>query len=188
MSAGELGTTASSVESKLATIFDLVVDWNAVLLIDEADVFLESRNTEDLGRNQLVSVFLRTLEYYKGVLFLTTNRASTIDETFKSRFHLTIKYPQLDATARKAIWHNLVDISNDGHGLTDTHLTSLAQEELNGRQIKNTVKTARLLARTDNNPLAEEHIRTVLRVMKENVSSSEGEGVAATPTNIQETT
>lgn len=183
MSAGELGTDASSVESNLTTIFDLVVNWNAVLLIDEADVYLESRNTTDLDRNRLVSVFLRTLEYYKGFLFLTTNRANTIDEAFESRIHLTINYPQLDATARKAVWSNFIDLSNDGQGLTDTHLTSFAQEELNGRQIKNTVKTARLLARTNNRPLAEDHIRTVLRVMKENESSFRRKSRGTTPAN-----
>jgi hypothetical protein len=55
MSAGELGLTAPEVESKLANIFDLVTKWSAVLLLDEADVFLEQRNTHDLERNKLVS-------------------------------------------------------------------------------------------------------------------------------------
>lgn len=40
-------------------------------------------------------VFLRVLEYYNGVLFLTTNRVGTIDEAFKSRIHLSLYYPPL---------------------------------------------------------------------------------------------
>lgn len=40
-------------------------------------------------------MFLRALEYYNGVLFLTTNRVGTIDEAFKSRIHLSLYYPPL---------------------------------------------------------------------------------------------
>ena len=43
------------------------------LLLDEADVFLQRRAELTLERNRLVAVFLRKLEYYDGVLFLTAN-------------------------------------------------------------------------------------------------------------------
>lgn len=74
MSAGDLGLNPSGIEDALNTVMDMVAKWNAVLLLDEADVFLEARSTHDLERNKLVSIFLRILEYYEGVLFLTTNR------------------------------------------------------------------------------------------------------------------
>jgi hypothetical protein len=48
-----------------------------VVLLDEADVFLEERDMKDLKRNALVSVFLRALEYYDGILILTSNRVGT---------------------------------------------------------------------------------------------------------------
>jgi hypothetical protein len=51
-----------------------------VLLLDEADVYLERRAAQDVLRNSLVSVFLRSLEYYKGIFFLTTNRVRDFDE------------------------------------------------------------------------------------------------------------
>lgn len=35
------------------------------------------------------------LEYYDGVLFLTTNRVGTVDEGFRSRIHLSLYYPIL---------------------------------------------------------------------------------------------
>ena len=63
----------------------LATSWNAVLLIDEADVFLEKRGTADLMRNSLVATFLRLLEYHSGMLFLTTNRVKAFDEAFLSR-------------------------------------------------------------------------------------------------------
>lgn len=168
MSAGELGFSAYFVEENLNDIFDKVTRWKAVLLIDEADVFLQTRITQNLERNKLVSVFLRILEYFKGVLLLTTNRVSDIDEAFESRIHLTIKYPSLDAAARKSVWTNFIDVDHDENTLTNEDIISLAKEEINGRQIKNVVKTAQLLARTSQGPLTEEQIRTVLRVIKEN--------------------
>ena len=74
MSAGDLGLSPSGIEDALNTVMDMVAKWNAVLLLDEADVFLEARSTHELERNKLVSIFLRALEYYEGILFLTTNR------------------------------------------------------------------------------------------------------------------
>ena len=61
--AGDLGTSATSVERALISIFNLAAAWKAVVLIDEADVFLEQRGTHDLDRNAMVAVFLRQLEY-----------------------------------------------------------------------------------------------------------------------------
>jgi len=65
MSAGDLGTTAGSLERSLRDILRMVPKWGAVLLLDEADVFMEARNATDLDRNELVSIFLRMLEYYE---------------------------------------------------------------------------------------------------------------------------
>jgi len=73
-SAGELGTDSRYLESELQKILDICHAWGAILLLDEADVFLEKRNMHDIHRNALVSIFLRQLEYFQGILFLTTNR------------------------------------------------------------------------------------------------------------------
>ena len=89
---GDLGLTPDDVESSLKNVFRLAHLWDCVLLLDEADVFLSQRSKHDMNRNALVSVFLRVLEYYNGLLFLTTNRVGTIDEAFKSRIHLSLYY------------------------------------------------------------------------------------------------
>ncbi len=73
-SAGELGTDSRFLETELQKILDICHAWGAILLLDEADVFLEKRNMHDIHRNALVSIFLRQLEYFQGILFLTTNR------------------------------------------------------------------------------------------------------------------
>lgn len=86
VSAGELGTQPEEVDLRLARTLELAQRWNAVLLLDEAEVFLQARNgTMDLARNALVSIFLRQLEYYQGILILTTNLIAHIDPAFESK-------------------------------------------------------------------------------------------------------
>lgn len=104
VTAGDLGNNAAALENKLRDLLDIAETWGAVLLIDEADVFLESRSLHDIGRNALVSVFLRMLERHSGVLFLTTNRLKSIDEAFLSRFSIGLKYDDLDKAKRRQIW------------------------------------------------------------------------------------
>ena len=70
MSAGDLGFDPRHVETKLQDILEMCSRWNAVLLLDEADVFLEQRSLHELERNKLVSIFLRVLEYYEGMSYL----------------------------------------------------------------------------------------------------------------------
>src|ERR1019366_6660596 len=79
VSVGELGVSPEELESKLRKILDLAFQWNAVLLLDEADIFMEARDTNNIERNAMVSIFLRLLEYYSGVMFLTTNRVKSFD-------------------------------------------------------------------------------------------------------------
>lgn len=83
VSTGELGIDADVVDRRLGTILEISRRWGCVLLIDEADVFLATRGV-DLARDTLVSIFLRRLEYFRGVLILTTNRKSEIDPAFQS--------------------------------------------------------------------------------------------------------
>jgi len=52
---GDIGTQADAVEKYLQTIMYLGKTWDCVLLLDEADVFLEERTMADLQRNSLVS-------------------------------------------------------------------------------------------------------------------------------------
>lgn len=52
---GELGNTTSQIEGRLSIALKLAAKWHAIVLIDEADVFLEQRTATDLERNSLVS-------------------------------------------------------------------------------------------------------------------------------------
>src|SRR5450755_1316672 len=85
VTSGELGTEVTATDSRLRTIFGLAKAWDAILLLDEADVFLAKRTHTDIVRNAFVSIFLRSIEYYQGILFLTSNRREEFDEAFQSR-------------------------------------------------------------------------------------------------------
>ena len=104
LTCGDLGIEPLKVEGSLMSWLTLATSWEAILLLDEADVYLESRISQDLQRNTLVSIFLRALEYYQGILFLTTNRVGTFDDAFVSRIHVVIHYPDFDHKQRGQIW------------------------------------------------------------------------------------
>ncbi|EGZ77523.1 hypothetical protein NEUTE2DRAFT_162309 [Neurospora tetrasperma FGSC 2509] len=106
LTSGDLSTSmsSSSVERRLSYFLELGERFGALVLLDEADVYLERRRTRDLKRNGLVSVFLRALEYFRGVLFLTTNRVAAFDDAFTSRIHVALYYPQLGEEERRKIW------------------------------------------------------------------------------------
>lgn len=140
VSVGELGTTAVELESKLKDILELATAWNAILLIDEADIFLEERTSNDIERNAMVGIFLRLLEYYSGVLFLTTNRSDVLDIAFMSRISMMISYESLDIDARFKVWDIL--LKRQSIKLANAEINRLAKHDLNGRQIKNIIKMA----------------------------------------------
>ncbi|PVH88747.1 P-loop containing nucleoside triphosphate hydrolase protein, partial [Cadophora sp. DSE1049] len=108
ITSGELGTEVAQTDFQLRTIFARAKVWDAIVLLDEADVFLAQRSATDLKRNAYVSVFLRLIEYHKGIMFLTTNRLQDFDDAFQSRIHLTIRYEALDSIRRASIWGNFL--------------------------------------------------------------------------------
>lgn len=168
MSAGQLGFDADTVEIRLRSVLKICTKWHAVLLIDECDVFLEQRQISDIHRNKLVAVFLRLLEYYQGCMFLTTNRVATFDLAFKSRIDLIIDYPKLTTSAKKQIWQTFVKPSEEfprnESSITEEEMDVLAKIDINGREIKNLVKTGKLLAKRKGEVLGMQHLRTVLGV------------------------
>ncbi|KAI5924098.1 P-loop containing nucleoside triphosphate hydrolase protein [Camillea tinctor] len=174
MSAGDLGGNSSQIEWKLTEVLEIVAKWNAVLLIDECDVLLQARSPNDLDRNCIVSIFLRTLEYYEGIMFLTTNRISDIDEAFHSRIHLSLEYPPLDEASRRAVWDGFLNRQTQGHEIRPEEVDRLSRLEINGRVIKNVLKTGNLLACSKGEKLALKHIATVLQIEGHKVPEKKG--------------
>jgi len=167
---GDIGTEPDEVEKYLESVLNLGKIWGCVVLLDEADVFLEQRSLEDLLRNALVSVFLRVLEYYDGILVLTSNRVGTFDEAFKSRIQLALHYASLGPFQRLKIWENfIVRLESLGEDMIDfddlkDHLEQLAEHKMNGRQIRNAITTARQYAQWKKTVLTYSHLKDVIEI------------------------
>ncbi|KAI1358256.1 P-loop containing nucleoside triphosphate hydrolase protein [Xylaria arbuscula] len=161
ISSGELGETSSAIQEGLSRVMKLAEIWHAVVLLDEADVFLSERSNIDLSRNAITSIFLRHLEYYEGIMLLTTNRVKSLDPAFKSRIHFCLDYPDLSFESRRQIWSNyILKVPNTIEVvLQDEDLDTLAQENLNGRQIKNVMSLSASFAREKQQAI---DIKTVL--------------------------
>ncbi|KUL87578.1 hypothetical protein ZTR_04635 [Talaromyces verruculosus] len=171
LAANDIGTSAQKVETALQDAFECCRLWDALLLIDEADVYLATRQSDHLTRNELVAVFLRQIELYHGLMFLTTNRVEAIDDAFQSRMDLIFRYPSLDKAARRQVWERFLGILGPGnHEITDSDLDEIAKSELNGREIKNAIKTAYVLA-SDDGRLTMSHLQIVLGVRNRLASS-----------------
>lgn len=135
---GDLGTDPDKMEVILNQILDYAKRWDAIISIDEVDVFLEERETNMIIRNAMVCVFLKLLEYHDGIIFLTTNRLSSLDPAVKSRINLMMSYQELDQKSRRQIWESLFkkwDIK-----LSKKVIDSLSQHKLNGREIRNYIR------------------------------------------------
>ncbi|KAK8042370.1 hypothetical protein PG994_012853, partial [Apiospora phragmitis] len=190
---GDIGYEPAEVERSLERLFTLAHHWGCVVLLDEADVFLAKRSVSNPVRcdarfyhyatpSSLLSasqpsrlhkiptyvcllVFLRILEYYQGILFLTTNRVGSFDDAFRSRLHLTLYYPKLDRRQTVAIWkvnlRRLDELNKKrleyGEQPIEVHkdkILKFAKREWqklswNGRQIRNAFQTAVALAEFD---------------------------------------
>ena len=118
-----------------------------------------------------IIVFLRVLEYYEGILILTSNRVDNMDEAFKSRIHFALTYDRLDKESRRQIWSNFLEmLEEDEDGRADVdipqlrgHLDSLAGRNINGRQIRSALSTAQQLAAHREERLGIKHLEQVLK-------------------------
>lgn len=136
----EIGTNVSDIESNLNTIFKRVEKWGAIILLDEVDVFLSKRNN-DIKRSAIVGVFLRLMDYFRGIMFMTTNRSSVLDPAVLSRITLNIKYPDFTVETRRKIWQSKLDDAK----LRIDSIDKLAQLNLNGREIRNMVRLGKIM-------------------------------------------
>ncbi|EEH50656.2 uncharacterized protein PADG_06735 [Paracoccidioides brasiliensis Pb18] len=163
LQAEDLGILAAELGTNIKRVFEMAIEWDAVILLDEADVFMAERHPTDIARNELVSIFLRELEYYRGIIFLTTNLYETIDTAFRSRLNLHLLFNPLTPETRLSVWRKFLERmppmaprAGDDEGqvpngeprsamkeITEEDLNELAMWQLNGREIKNAAKMAK---------------------------------------------
>ncbi|CAN9133747.1 unnamed protein product [Alternaria alternata] len=144
ITAADLGHEPEALERSLLRYFKRASDWDAIVLLDEADVYLEQRTTHDLKRNSIVS----------GNSFYGRH----FDEAFMSRIHLSLGYEPLSNNARDKIWDNLFKKLQQDHKRGGPEITyeydakryvqshDVQVLEWNGREIRNAFQTAVALA------------------------------------------
>ncbi|CAG8289292.1 unnamed protein product, partial [Penicillium salamii] len=165
ISAGELVVNhgdSNALEQQLETVFKIAKHFNAVLLLDEADAFMEQRTSYHDTHNRLVTIFLRKLEYYQGLLFLTSNRGIQFDDAILSRIHLIIEYENLTREFRRDLWSTFLSkaCTMQGPAIVEKHeLRRLESLALNGREIKNVAAIAHALAEADVNQVNYKYLK-----------------------------
>ena len=139
---GQLGVTARVlVEANLTQILRRAARWSAILLLDEADVYIRKRDN-DLEHNAIVAGFLRTLEYFDGLLFMTTNRMDDVDDAILSRCIAVIRYDTPPADAARQLWRTLS--AQFGADIPEPLQEELLARypQISGRDIKEMIKLA----------------------------------------------
>ncbi|QGM96826.1 ATP-binding protein [Methylocystis parvus] len=148
---GQLGLNVAAMETALKEILTRAQRWGAVMLIDEADVYIKRRD-DNIAMNAVVGVFLRVLEYFNGLLFLTTNRVDDIDEAIVSRCIALIRYYPPDADARRRIWRVMAEQFN--LALDEKLVDALVDvfPQASGRDIKGLAKLVAKFCHQKNTP------------------------------------
>jgi len=155
---GQLGLNVAQMEVALKDVLTRAQRWGAVMLIDEADVYIKRRN-DDMTMNAVVGVFLRVLEYFNGLLFLTTNRVDDIDEAIVSRCIALIRYQAPDRAGRIRIWQVMTEqFGLDVDQALTAHLADLFPEA-SGRDIKGLAKLTSKYCSQKNVPANAESFR-----------------------------
>lgn len=156
----QLGLSADELEEELLKIFARAQRWKAILLLDEADVYIRRRG-DDLEQNAIVGVFLRTLEYFNGVLFLTTNRPETVDDAIASRCLAKIVYGIPTVVDQAKIWKVLSETNGLKIEPEEMKKISEQHQKLTGRDVKNLLKLASMIASSKKIPVTADLIAKV---------------------------
>lgn len=159
----QLGLEPDDVEKALSIILQRANRWNAVLLLDEADVYI--RRGGNIQQNAVVGVFLRVLEYASCILFMTTNLPSDVDDAIASRCIVHLHYGVPPVTNQIRIWKILASLNGleaEDHVFADF---ANAHPHLTGRDVKNLLKLASFIAASQGtaNTLTRESLELALR-------------------------
>lgn len=155
--------------------------WNAVIVVNDADRFLESKQTH----RDRINTVLRQFESNDCISFWVS---STCDDTLLTRFSTVVDFPELDATARRRLWlghfglndpaaimwnsertlisSSFADQKGMDHSLLLRDIEKLSRHQLDGRMIDDIVRSARALATSNGEHLSIHHIKVVMKVQR----------------------
>lgn len=136
-------------EKNLSKVFELAEGRNWILFFDEADALFGKRtglkDAHDRYANQEVAYLLQRIEDYRGLVVLSTNLKSNMDDAFARRFQSVIRFPMPDAAQRERLWRETFSDSCVFEEGLD--LKVLADKyEMSGGSILNVVQYASLMA------------------------------------------
>lgn len=99
-----LGMYVGQTEKNIAEMFDKAERTGAVLLLDEADTFLYSRNMAHRSWEiSAVNEFMVRLERFDGVFMATTNRFNSFDKAILRRLQMKVEFDYLTSEQVRAI-------------------------------------------------------------------------------------
>ena len=136
-------------EKNLSKVFELAEGRNWILFFDEADALFGKRtnlkDAHDRYANQEVAYLLQRVEDFQGLVVLSTNLKSNIDDAFARRFQSVIRFPMPDASQRERLWRET--FSPDCVFEAELDLKAVAKRyEMAGGSILNVVQYASLMA------------------------------------------
>ena len=148
-------------EKNLAALFDAAEAGHALLLFDEADALFGKRtsvrSSNDRHANHEINFLLQRLETYSGICILTTNHEAAIDDAFRRRFAVHIRFPMPDIEERKKLWRAM--IPDRAPVAEDLPLDDLAAKyAMSGGHIRNAVLRAAFIAAHEQAPIDAEHL------------------------------
>ncbi|KAI8950669.1 hypothetical protein F4801DRAFT_333308 [Xylaria longipes] len=157
----DLGTDLEVLKKRLREICLRAANWKALLLLDEADMFIQARDMQDLRQYAVVSTFLHHLDDSEALLFITSARVDRLDQALESRVAMPIHLPDISFESQQTIWKSLIwRLENPPEaqkkmwerfikfGLET--VDERAYTTMNGRQIKTCITAALTLARKEN--------------------------------------
>jgi SpoVK/Ycf46/Vps4 family AAA+-type ATPase len=144
-------------DKQLAMLFDMAETGHVMILFDEADSLFGKRTTvkssNDRYANQETNYLLQRLEAFTGVCVLTTNHESAIDDAFRRRLAMQIRFTMPGVSERRALWRSMLPPTAPQE--QDIDFETLAHEfELGGGHIKNAALRAAFRCAESGRPIA----------------------------------
>ncbi|KAF4971238.1 hypothetical protein FSARC_1860 [Fusarium sarcochroum] len=165
ISVGSIGVNPTRDEDELGTIFHLAERWEAVLIVEEADILL-AQSCDGTQIGAVVSMAIRKLRSFTGLSFLITSRPPSIDEKIRNIIDCVVEFQPLNMEARKKLWQRCLGQVATLHGFPDCEALTegIVSRELNGHEIQSTVHVAYSIAGGKGDNIRLRHLEAALEM------------------------
>jgi AAA+ superfamily predicted ATPase len=156
--AGKLGTTVAEVTKGMKQYLEWATRWNCPILVNECDIYIAKRS-DNINLNAIVAEMLQLVEYYPGLLFMTTNRPDDIDDAFVSRALAIINYAAPEGNLVDESWRQIASLHD--LKMDETMIMSLKQQfpSIVQRDMKMLLKLAMKRSKRSREPITPDLLR-----------------------------